>query len=141
MYEYYTAGVQRLVDKIADAGKMYEEVLHFIVIQINGKVVRTSRGPALQYGYDVRDFVLGLNLRFDRRLETCRRRRSGEGGGYVQFELGRKWELVRITIRTFRDTGHLGGCSLGLASGYLSGFGASKDGEESRKCKDKCARY
>src|SRR5258706_13288899 len=113
MYEYYTAGVQRLVDKIADAGKMYEEVLHFIVIQINGKVVRTARGPVLQYGYDVRDFVLGLNLRFYRGLETCRRRRSGGGRGYVEFELGRNWWLVRITLRPFRHTGHLGGSGSG----------------------------
>ena len=68
---------------------------------------------SLQNGNDVDDFVLGEKLRFDRRLETCRRRRSG--GGYVQFELGRKWKLVKIAIRTFRDTGHLGGCNLGLA--------------------------
>lgn len=47
MYEYYTSGVQRLIDEITDTGQMDEEVLHFFVVQINGKVMRTFRGPVL----------------------------------------------------------------------------------------------
>ena len=43
------------------------------VIKVNGKVVRTRRGPVWQYGYDVRDVVLGKELGFLRRVHTCRR--------------------------------------------------------------------
>jgi len=88
---------------------MYEEVLHFCVIEMNGKVVRTFRGPVLQNRYDVGDVVLGEELGFDRRLETWRRATIDRGTFSLSWEGGRR-------LRTCRDKGRLEGCSLGVAS-------------------------
>ena len=120
MDEYHPSGVQRLVDKITDTGQMDEEVLHFCVIEVDGEVVGAARGPVLQNGHDVRDFVLGEKLRFDRGLETCEEATIGQGERSVFFVGRGSWRVVRTAIRTFRDTAHLGGCNLGPASGGLN---------------------
>lgn len=49
---------------------MHEQVLRLYVVQVNRQVVRAVRGPVLQYGYDVRNLVLGEELGFDCRCQT-----------------------------------------------------------------------
>ena len=70
VHEHDSAGREGLIDKITDAGQVNEEVLHFRVVQVDSEVVGAVRGPVLQYGYDVRDFVLSEERGFDGRCQT-----------------------------------------------------------------------
>jgi hypothetical protein len=59
VHKHYSFSSHSLVDKVTNARKMDEQVLHMRIIERDGKVMRASGWMILEYGYDVGDLVSG----------------------------------------------------------------------------------